>query len=222
MSDATLTATPRTDFGSGPARRLRREGEVPAVVYGLDAGTVEVSVNAHDLGRVLAGEAGANTLISLSVAGEEQLTLARQIERHPVRGNLVHVDFIRVSRDTAVTAEVQVHLTGEARGVQDGGVMDQLLFAVTITAKPADIPNAIEVDVTDIELSGQLHVSDLPSIPGVTVEHEADELIAQIIVPRGLLEGEGEPTVEGEGEAGAAEAGEAAAAADADPESSDS
>lgn len=223
MPDAALTAATRTDFGSGPARRLRRRGQVPAVVYGLSAGTVEISVDAHDLNRLLAGEAGANTLINLTVDGEENLTLVRQIERHPVKGSLTHVDFVRVSRDTEVNAEVAVHLTGEAQGVLDGGVMDQLLFAVSISAKPTAIPNAIEVDVSAIELSGQLHVRDLPAVSGVTYLHEDDELVAQVIVPRGLAEEEEAAEAEEGGEAeGDADASSSATAADAGPETSDS
>src|SRR5438270_3217714 len=114
MADITLAAELRTERGSRPAGRLRRRGLVPAVIYGLGTDTRAVVVPSHELGHALAGESGANTLITLQVDGESILTLARQIQRHPTRGDLVHVDFIRIRRDVAVTAEIPVHLTGEA------------------------------------------------------------------------------------------------------------
>jgi large subunit ribosomal protein L25 len=194
MSDAMLTATPRTEFGSPNARRLRLTGQVPAVVYGLETDTLEIAVNARDLANLLGGAGGANTLITLKLDGGDQLALTRQIERHPVRGELLHVDFVRVRRDTEVAAEVGVHLLGEPIGVIDGGLLDQILFSVSVMAKPDSIPNAIEVDVTGLALGDQLHISNLPQLSGVRYEHEADELVAQISVPRGIEEegGEGE------------------------------
>src|SRR5262249_8608748 len=99
MPDITLTSEPRVETGSGPAGRVRRAGQVPAVVYGLGTDPVAISVPGHELQHILSGESGANTLITLSVAGDDVLTLARQIQRHPTRGDLVHVDFVRIRRD---------------------------------------------------------------------------------------------------------------------------
>jgi large subunit ribosomal protein L25 len=137
MPDIVLTAEPRTAVGSRPAGRLRREGKVPAVVYGLRTDTLNVTVPARELAHILAGEAGANTLITLKVDGDDVLTLARQIQRHPTRGDLVHVDFVRIRRDVAVQAEIPVHLVGEEpEGVRDGGLLEQLLFTLSIEATP--------------------------------------------------------------------------------------
>jgi large subunit ribosomal protein L25 len=221
--DLTLTAEPRTQKGSRPAGRLRRQGKVPAVVYGLESETLNVSVPARELAHILAGEAGANALITLRLDGDEALTLARQIQRHPTRGDLVHVDFVRIRRDVAVQAEIPVHLEGEPAGVRDGGVLEQLLFTLSIEAKPADIPTAIEVDVSALEINDQIRLAELTVPSGVSVLHEEDELVVQVIPPRveeepvveevegEEVEGEvpeGEAPPEGEG-APAAEGGEA-------------
>ena len=203
--DLTLTAEPRTVVGSRPAGRLRREGKLPAVVYGLDTETVNVTVPARNLANILAGEAGANALITLKLNGDDVLTLARQIQRHPSRGDLVHVDFIRIRRDVAVEAEIPVHLEGEPAGVLDGGILEQLLFTLRIEAKPEDIPTSIEADVTALEINDQLRVAELTIPAGVTLQHEDDELVVQVIPPR--VEEEPEPAEGEEGEgAPAAEA----------------
>jgi large subunit ribosomal protein L25 len=221
----TIPALPRTEAGSRPAGRLRRSGQVPAVVYGLQSDTLNVSVPARELGNILAGEAGANTLITLELDGDQALTLARQIQRHPTRGDLVHVDFIRIRRDVAVEAEIPVHLTGEPAGVLDGGILEQLLFNLGIEAKPEDIPNDLEIDVSALEINDQLRISEVTVPAGVTLRHEAEELVVQVIpprveeepvpaegeeleegeVPEGEEAAEGEAAAEGGGEAGGGE-----------------
>ena len=186
MSDVALAAEPRTETGSGPAGRLRRAGRVPAVVYGLDAPARAVTVARRDLEHILHSAAGTNTLVSLELDGEGILTLIRQIQRHPTRGELLHVDFVRVRRDVAVTAEVPVHLEGEAPGTREGGLLEQALFALAISAKPEVIPVAITVDVTGLGLGDQCFVRDVPVPPGVEVLTDPDELVVQVAVPRGV------------------------------------
>jgi large subunit ribosomal protein L25 len=217
MPDITLATEPRTDLGSRPSGRLRREGKVPAVVYGLGTDSVSITVPARELQHILAGEAGANSLISLDVDGSRVLTLARQIHRHPTRGELVHVDFVRIDRDVAVSAEIPIHLLGEPVGVKDGGLLEQLLFALTIEAMPGNIPVSIEIDVEELNIGDQLRIADLPLPEGVATQAEDDFVVAQVAAPRVATAGEGE---EGEGVEG--EAGEAGAEASADDASDDS
>jgi large subunit ribosomal protein L25 len=224
MADNTLLADARTERGSRPAGRLRRAGRVPAVLYGLGSDTLEVSVPERELAHILASETGANTLITLTLDGDEHLALARQIQRHPTRGSVLHVDFIRVRRDVAVAAEVPIHLTGEPAGVRDGGILEQLVFSLSIEAKPEDIPAAIEFEISHLELNGQLRVGDLSLPSGVTSTQEADELVAQVVVPRGMAEeeeaaAEGEE-IEGEEGAEAAEGEEGAEPSAAEAEGS--
>jgi large subunit ribosomal protein L25 len=216
-AENTLVAEPRTVVGSRPAGRLRREGKVPAVMYGLETETSNVTVPSRELNHILAGESGANTLITLKLDGEEHLALARQIQRHPTRGDLLHVDFIRVRRDVAVAAEIPVHLVGEPEGVRDGGILEQLVFTLSIEAKPEDIPPDVEADVSALNIGDQLRIADLRLPTGVAVQQEPDELVVQVIVPRVVEEPEEEEAEEGEeieGEAPEGEEGEAAPAAE--------
>jgi large subunit ribosomal protein L25 len=225
MPDITLASEPRTDLGSRPSGRLRREGKVPAVVYGLGIDAKSISVPARELQHILAGEAGANTLITLDVDGESVLTLARQIHRHPTKGQLVHVDFVRIDRDVAVSAEIPIHLIGEAEGVKDGGLLEQLLFHLTVQAMPGNIPVSIEIDVEGLNIGDQLRVEDIALPEGVATEAEADFVVAQVAAPRVAAEveegEEGEAAEAGTGEAGAGEGGAEASAGEASDDSGD-
>lgn len=206
--DVVLLTETRSERGSGPAGRLRREGRLPAVVYGLGGEATAVTVPTHDLDKILGH--GVNTLITLRVGKEDQLALARQVQRDPVRGDLVHVDFIRVRTDVAITAEVALHLIGEAEGVKSGGLLDQQLFSVPIEAMPQNIPAVVEVDVSALEMGDQLRMSDVTLPDGVTTPLEPETLIVTVVAPRVAVVEEGEEGEAGEGEAGA----EGAAASD--------
>jgi large subunit ribosomal protein L25 len=146
------------------------------------------------------------------------LTLARQIQRHPTRGDLVHVDFIRIRRDVAVSADVPLHLVGEPEGVKDGGLLEQLVFSVTVEAMPGNIPNSLELDVSELTIGDQRRASDL-ALPADVVTHlDPETVVAQVAAPRVVVEEEVEgEAVEGEegeapeGGAPTAEAGGGAA-----------
>jgi large subunit ribosomal protein L25 len=211
MAEEVLTAEPRAERGSRPAGRLRRAGRVPAVVYGLGGNTVTVTVPSRELTHILAH--GANTLIRLHLGGDDQLTLARQVQRHPTRGDLVHLDFIRVRTDVAVSAEVALHLVGEPEGVRNGGLLEQLVFGLPIEAMPQDIPGSIDVDVAHLDIGDQFRLDEITLPAGVTATIEPDALIAQVVAPR-VVE-EVVEAVEGEGEEGEAVEGEAAEGAPA-------
>jgi large subunit ribosomal protein L25 len=218
MPDATLTALKRTETGSGVARRLRREGRVPAVVYGLGEGTTSVTVPAHELDHILHSASGSNSLITLKGDDGDQLALARQIHRHPVRGTIIHVDFIRVRADQAIEAEVSITFTGEAEGVREGGMLEQSLFTVTVEALPGNIPNVIEYDVTALAMGDSIHVSDLTFPTGVTVVTDPETAVAHVAQPRVVEE---EAPAEGEAAEGEAAEGAAPAEASATEESSE-
>ena len=160
-----------------------------------------ITVPARELGHILAH--GANTLIRLQLEGDSQLTLARQIQRNPTRGDLVHVDFVRVRTDVAVSAEVAVHLLGEPEGVRNGGLLEQLVFSLPIEARPQDI-----------------RLTDLPLPSGVQATIEPDALIAQVVAPR-VATAEEEAAEGAEGEAVEGEGAEAAAPAEGGEASGD-
>jgi len=211
VPEITLHAEVGREPGSSNARRLRAQGKVPGIVYGHGASPVAVAVVARDLRAALSGEAGANALLSLEAGDQTFLTMAREMQRDPVRGTVTHVDFQIVRRDQVIAADVAVSLTGEALEVAHGdGLVDQQLFVLPVRAKPADIPTIIEVDVSALTIGAAIRVSDLTLPPGVTTDLDGDVAIVVGQPPRVLaLEEEAAPA-EGE-EAEAAEGAEAAA-----------
>jgi large subunit ribosomal protein L25 len=213
--EMTLTAETGRPTGSRPARRIRAEGRVPAVVYGLGRDPRAVTVEWPDLRKVLTTEAGVNALISLSVDGETHLSIVKDLQRHPVRRTVAHVDFQLIDPDTALSIEVPVVLVGTATHVeQEKGIVDQLRHSLTVWAKPGNIPNSLEVDISELEINDTLKVSDIPLPEGVTTDVDAEDPVAVGSITRSALaaedEGEGEG-VEGEGEGAEAESGEAEA-----------
>ena len=214
--DVTLTVESARDLGTRPSRRLRAEGKVPAVVYGRGNDPRSVSVDWPDLRRAITTEAGLNALITLEVDGDSHLTIIKDLQRHPVKRNVVHVDFQIIDRNVAISVDVPVILIGIPREVElKKGMVDQLRHSLTISAKPGSIPTQLEVDISDLDIGTTVTVGDIAFPEGVTADVEDDEIIAQGSATRtaeldepGEGEGEGE---EGEGEEGAGEGGESEA-----------
>jgi len=207
MAEITVTADTGRPTGSRASGRLRAEGKVPAVVYGLGKDPVSVAVTWRDLRQALTGDAGLNTLIDLHVDGGSELVMVKDLQRHPVRRDVLHVDFLRVSRDQVLTVEVPIVLSGDARAVLDAnGVVDQVLFHLSITAKPQDIPNELTLDITGLSPGDTLRVSDLSLPSAVTTHAEPDEPVVSTSMSSPV-----ELPEEGEAAAGAAEAAEPAA-----------
>ena len=214
MPEITLAAEAGRTIGTSSTRRLRASGRIPGVVYGHGTDPVPVSVVARDFRIAMSGEAGLNTLLNLELDGTSHLTLARDIQRHPVKNVVSHVDFLIVRRDEVIAAEVTINLVGEAIEVQHGdGVVDQQLFTLAIKAKPADIPPSVDLDITDLIIGGSLHVSDLTVPAGVEIETEADATVVAGQPPRVQATDEELAAEAAEGEA-AASAGEAAEASE--------
>jgi large subunit ribosomal protein L25 len=212
--EVTLVADVNRPVGKSAARKIRREGKVPAIIYGQGTDPEPVAVPSRELQHILHGAGGANTLINLDLSGRKDLVLARQVVRHPVRHTLVHVDFIRIRRDQAVSAEIPIHLTGEPVGVREGGLLEQATFTLSIEAKPGDLPSGIEADVSALDIGDQLTVADLRLPPGVVTTQEPGDLVAHVTQPRGLdLPEEAEPAEGEEAEGEEGEGGEAAAGA---------
>ncbi len=214
MAEITLRAQAGRRPGSRESRRLRRAGLVPAIVYGRDLEPIPVAVDHHDVYVALHTEAGLNVLINLEIEGREPvLTMARELDRHPFRNQIRHIDFVQVSLTETVTTEVAVHPVGEAAGVKEGGILSMVRSLVEIEALPTAIPPAIEVDVSELRIGDALRVADLPEIEGVTYLEDPDEVVVSITAPAvaEVAEVEEEELVEGE-EAEAAAEGEAAGA----------
>jgi large subunit ribosomal protein L25 len=211
MAEIILTATPRPPQGTRPARRLRGEGKVPGVVYGLGADPITLAVEWRELRAALVTEQGLNAIINLEIDGTRTPTLLKDMQRHPVRRNVLHVDFIRVDLDKTVDVEVTIHLEGEAELVsREGGVVDQVLQSLLITAKPADIPAGLSIDISGLEIGEALRVSDIALPDGVTTSVDAEDPV--VTASHGISDADLEPAEGEEGEPAEGEEGEAAEA----------
>ena len=184
--EATLEAVSRNRFGKNEAGRIRREGQIPAVVYGDAHAAEPVSVNPKDLLRILHSESGANTLISLNIDGKGAAkVLVKEYQLHPVEQNLLHADFYLVAMDKVLRVTVPVHLTGVAKGIKDqGGIVDFVHREVVLECLPADIPEHITVDVTELMLHDGVRVRDLDTGGKWKPVSEADMLIVHVISPK--------------------------------------
>ena len=226
MAEIKLHATPRAPQGTRTVRRLRGDGKIPGVVYGLGGDPIPLTVDWRQLRAALITEQGLNAVIHLDIEGAPSVpTLVKDMQRHPVRRNVLHVDFLRVDLDKTVDVEVPISLEGEAELViRDNGVVDQMLTALLITAKPADIPAGLTVDITGLEIGHALRVSDIVLPAGVTTPVDPDEAVvaaqhgvseAELEAAEAAVAGEVEGEVEGEeGEAAEGEGAEGEAAGD--------
>ncbi len=208
MADVVLAAEVGRPLGSRAVRRLRREGKVPGVIYGHGTEPLPVAVGARELRVALNGEAGANQLLSLDTGSGTYLTLAREMQRHPVAQTVTHVDFVIVRRDEVISADVPITLVGEATEVHHGdGLVDQQMFTLAINALPGAIPSGLEADISELVIGGQIRVSDLVLPEGVTTDVDPETAVAIGQPPRVVV-------LEEEVEAEAAEGEEAVAAAE--------
>jgi large subunit ribosomal protein L25 len=179
-----LAASPRAKTGKGAARQVRFQKKVPAVIYGHGRPSQSLELDAQALELALIGIEPASTIIELTLEGKKARTLIREIQRHPVRPDIIHVDFYEIHADEKVTLKVPVHLVGTADGVRNaGGVLDQVTREVEIEVLPDHIPDRVELDVTPLAIGRSLHVRDLV-IPNATILTLADLTIATVVPPR--------------------------------------
>ena len=178
MAEVQLAAEPRRETGSRESRRLRAAGKIPAVLYGHGVDPQALVVDAKDLRLALSQESGLNALLSLQVDSARHLAMARQLQRHPLRHTVSHVDFVIVRRDEVVAVEVPIRLEGEAIEVhRHDGLIEQVLFSLTIHAKPGDIPPHLEVDISGLAVGDTVRVGDLKLAAGVTTEVDPEEAV---------------------------------------------
>ena len=176
MPEVRIAAEPRTEFGKGAARRTRRDGRVPAIIYGHGTDTRHVTLPGHELMMALKTP---NVLISLDgLPGGNQLALPKAVQRDPIRGAVQHVDLIMVRRGEKVTVEVPVQVTGE---VFAGGLLDQQQVQVAVEAEATNIPHAFEVDVTGMEIGAAVHAGELSLPSGVSLAVDPDTLILHVL-----------------------------------------
>ena len=209
MSDsAVLEAQSRTDAGKSMSRRLRREGAVPAVVYGSDIDSVKCSVD-NKVFKSLLQSHGRNAIVSLKIDGssEDYSTIVKEIQHHPVSWDILHIDFHRISMTEKIVVDVAVHSEGVPIGVRnDGGILEHMLHQVEVECLPTNIPSELTFDVTEMVIGDTVHVSDLAVPEGSTIVTEGDRSVFALAPP----------TVRKDDEEG--EEGEEAAEESAEPE----
>jgi large subunit ribosomal protein L25 len=189
MASANLSVTARANSGKGVARSLRRDGRVPAVIYGHGREPKSLSINTRDLEKLLEHISAENTVIDLDLDGTSSRTLIREIQRHPFKRQILHVDFQELVAGEKVIVRVPVVLIGVPDGVRmDGGILDQTMRELEVEVDPANIPNHIEVDVTKMVIGSSLHVSDITLPEGVEVVAEEDASVAVVSAPRAAVE----------------------------------
>ncbi len=195
----------REQFGKNHARRMRRTGRIPAVLYGDHGPSIPIAVDPKKIQQILHSESGQNAIFTLEIGGKAPArVMIREWQADPVHGELLHVDVVRVARDTKLKVKIPIHITGEAKGVKvQGGVFEFVLREVEVECLPDDIPDHLAVDVSELTIGHNLRVSDLPLGPKVKVLTDAARVVAHVVT---LREEEEKP------------AAEAAEAAPAEPE----
>jgi large subunit ribosomal protein L25 len=184
MSALELKALIRTEVGKSEARRLRRSGQVPCVLYGVEDQSQKLTVNQRELTKILTGD---HALIDLIVDGNIQSSVVKEIQYHPVKGNITHVDWLRVQAGVEITVEVPLKFIGSSTGVKAGGIFQELKGELEVTCLPKNLPEFIEVDISELEIGDSIHVRDL-HVESITIRDDEDSTICSIVLPKKAVE----------------------------------
>jgi large subunit ribosomal protein L25 len=183
VAHTRLDAHSRTEFGNGPSRRLRRQGLVPGVVYQRGSGSLHVALPDRELRRALS-DGGRTSVIDLSIAGAApRPVLFKEWQLDPVRGEVVHIDFQQVDLTQEIEASVAIVLTGDPIGVREGGILDQTLREVTVSALPDALPDAVEIDVSGLDVGDSITVGDLTAPSGSVITSDPELGVASVVAP---------------------------------------
>jgi large subunit ribosomal protein L25 len=189
MATATLSATKRSGTGKGVARSLRREGQIPGVIYGRAREAQPLAINARELLRLLEHISAENTVIDLTIDGATARTLIRQIQRHPLKRDIIHVDLQELIAGEKVEVRIPIVLQGIPAGVRtSGGILDQVMREVRVRVDPAHIPARIEVDVSELNIGHSIHLNEIAIPSGVEVLDDDEATIATVAAPKAVEE----------------------------------
>lgn len=178
-----LAAKERTDNRRSYLTQLRGNGEIPAVVYGNNNDSTAISVNSADFQKTIK-EVGRNGIISLDVLGKTHNVMLTDYQKDPLKNEIFHADFLIVDMSTELNAQVRVNFVGDSAGVKDGGVLQQALHEVSVSAKPQEIPETIDVDVTELQVGNVITIGDIKNNYGISINHEDEEVIASVLPPK--------------------------------------
>ena len=189
MASASLSAQTRTGLGTGDARKLRQGGEIPAVIYGHGRDPQSITVNAREMDRLLGQFSAGSTVIELNVGGIVAKTLIREIQRHPVKRNILHLDFQQLVAGEKITVSIPLKFVGTSDGVRNsGGILEEIMHVVHLRVDPSSIPNHIDVDVTPLTIGHSIHVRDLTLPEGVAVLDEPGATVCVCAAPKTATE----------------------------------
>lgn len=190
--EANLKATLRESIGSGQSRRLRNDGLLPAVVYGLGMEPVSIALNAREFTSALKTEAGSNVILNLEVGKKKYTTLAREIQKHPYKNEFLHIDLIQIDLTQKVEANVQINFLGTPQGVKDeGGLVQTINSTITISTLPSSIPSSLDLDISELNVGENATVLDVKLPEGVELASEDDDsILVTITLPRAAVEEE--------------------------------
>jgi large subunit ribosomal protein L25 len=179
----TIQATKRTEFTNSAKRKIRESGQIPAIIYGKAAESKPVALDSIELIKTLREE-GKNTIINLSVEGSTHAVMLYDMQTDPLKNDIVHADFHIVDMQSDVQVEVPINLTGEAQGVKDGGVLQQPMHVITISAKPGKIPQTIDVDISNLGVNETILMKDIPTSGDYSLVQDEELVIASILPPK--------------------------------------
>ena len=189
MATVQFAASHRSSVGKGAARKLRAAGKIPAIIYGHARAPQSLELDGHTLGKLLDRISYTTTVIELDVAGQTARTIIRELQRHPVNRNILHVDFQELVAGEKITVRVPLKFVGTPEGVRTGGgILDATIRELHITVDPADIPNHIDVDVSALHVGKSLHVRDVQVPNGVTVLDDPAGTICVCMIPKEVVE----------------------------------
>jgi large subunit ribosomal protein L25 len=199
-----FTANTRDSKGKGAARQSRMGGNIPGVLYGDGKNTVSLTINEKDFDRLIHGGQGSHSLVDLTIendADHNTAAIVKDVQHHPVRGHVMHADFMRIDIKKPIQTPIPIKLEGYARGVVDGGVLDHQLREIMVECLPLDTPEHVVIDITNMEIDDSIHVRDLTIDDHIKVLTELDRSVAAIHTPRVIEEvTDVEAAIEGEGE----------------------
>jgi len=189
MPTAQLSASTRNSSGKGAARKLRSAGQIPAVIYGHAREPQPLAVPTREFEKLLERVSAESTVIDLDVSGTVARTLIREIQRHPFKKQILHVDFQELVAGEKVTVEIPLVFVGTPEGVRlSGALLEQILHSIEVLVDPANIPNHIDVDVTNLAMGHSLHVNELSLPAGLEVLTEQDATVCAVVAPRAVVE----------------------------------
>jgi len=189
MASASLNAEARTETGKGVARKLRAAGRVPAVIYGHAREAQALSLPTRELEKLLSSISTGSTVVELSVGSATTKTLIREVQRHPFKKQILHVDFQELVAGEKVSVEIPLVFVGTPEGVRlSGALLEQILHSIEVLVDPANIPNHIDVDVTNLAMGHSLHVRELTLPAGLEVLTDEDATVCAVVAPRAVVE----------------------------------